>query len=78
MTIKLPSYEEIIERSRADIKGTLNNLDPTIYASLIKAIVDSNSGRHFDNVLSIAQLEKELFPDTANRENLERWADYEG
>ncbi len=78
MAIDLPDYEEIVERIRADVKGLLATLDPTIYGSLIRTITDSNAGRHYDNVLSIAQLEKELFPDTATRENLERWAAYEG
>lgn len=79
MPLNLPTYDTIIKRSRADVQALLASLDPTIFASLIRAIVDSNSGRHFDNVLLIQQLEKELFPTTAtSRSSLEIWAIYEG
>jgi len=78
MPLDTPTYQQIIDRIRADVKSILPDLDPTIFESLISGITDSNAGRHYDNVLSILQLVKELFPDTAIRENLERWAAYEG
>lgn len=79
MSLNLPTYDIIVKRSRADVQTLLESLDPTIFASLIRAIVDSNSGRHFDNVLLIQQLEKELFPTTAtSRSSLEIWAAYDG
>lgn len=77
MAIETDSYSTIIERIRADVKKLLTELDPTIFASLIQTITDSNAGRHYDNSLSIKQLAKELFPDTAILANLKRWAAYE-
>ncbi len=79
MALILPSYDEVTKRIRADIQRFLPNLDPTIFGSLIRAIADSNAGRHFDNVLSIDQLVKELFPtDQTTRDSLDIWAGYEG
>jgi len=78
MPLNLPTYQTIVDRNRSDLKRFLEDLDPTIYASLIRAIVDSNSGRHYDSTLSINQLAKELFPDTASLDYLTRWAAYEG
>jgi len=79
MPLDLPSFETIVKRIRADVQGYLPELDPTIFGSIIRAITDSNAGRHYDNTLSIAQLEKELFPGSeTSRESLERWATYEG
>jgi len=78
MSLDLPSYEDIVNGIRADIRRFLPESDPTIFGSFLRGLADSNAGRHFDNTNSIAQLEKELFPDTATLENLTRWATYEG
>lgn len=75
----LPTYKTIVNRIRADVTRLLDKLDPTVWVSLIKTITDSNAGRHYDNVLSIKQLEKELFPTkNASLESLEIWGGYEG
>lgn len=79
MPLNLPSYNTIIKRIRADVKSLLTALDATIFGSLIRAITDSNAGRHFDNVLSIQQVEKNLFPGpNAPRETNIFWLKYEG
>ncbi len=79
MPIDLPEYNDIVKRIRADIQRLLPNFDPTIFASHVRAIADSNAGRHYDNILLIGQLEKELFPTSnSNRDSLEIWAIYEG
>jgi uncharacterized phage protein gp47/JayE len=75
--LNLPSLTDIINRIRADVRSLLSTLDPTIFGSFIRGITDSNAGRHYDNVQLIAQLEKELFPQTAEGEALERWGGYE-
>lgn len=77
-TLNLPEYLNIVNRSRVDVSRILPQLDPTIENSFINAIITSNSGRHYDNVLSIRQLIKELFPQTAGAESLARWSRYEG
>ncbi len=76
--LNLRSLEEITKSIRADVSALLASLDPTIFGSFIRTITDSNAGRHFDNTQTIGQLEKELFPQTAEGEPLERWAQYEG
>ncbi len=79
MPLNLPSFNTIITRIRADVRSLLAALDPTIFGSLIRAITDSNAGRHFDNVLSLQQLEKNLFPSAdAPRETNVFWMKYEG
>lgn len=78
MPIDTPTYNEIVERTRADIANELPDVDPTIFGSFVSALAVSNAGRHYDNVLVIEQLIRELFPQTATGEFLERWAGYEG
>jgi len=75
--ITKPNYNEIINRIRADIASYLPDVDPTIFGSFIRALSDSLAGRSFDVILLLDQLEKELFPQTASGEYLERWAHYE-
>ena len=77
MPSNFPSLTDIINRIRADVTAFISALDPTIFGSFIRGITDSNAGRHFDNVQLISQLEKEVFPQTAEGEPLERWAGYE-
>lgn len=77
MSIITPSYQEIINRIRSDISSLLPNVDPTIFGSFSKAFTESLAGRIFDMVLLFEQLERELFPQTATGEYLERWANYE-
>lgn len=78
MPIDTPSYEEVVGRVRADIANSLPDVDPTIFGSFVNALAVSNAGRHYDNVLLIKQLIKELFPQTASGEFIELWAQYEG
>lgn len=77
MPINFPSYEEIINRTRADVAAALPNVDPTIYGSVIRAITDSFSGRVFDIIQLQKQLLEQMMPQTASGEFLEQWAEYE-
>jgi len=78
VSLNLPTYLDIVNRSRSDISKRLPNLDPTIFTSFIGALSDSISGRHYDNTLSISQLNDELFPQSAKtNDSLDRWAEYE-
>jgi len=78
MPIDTPSYDQIVERMRADVSNELPDIDPTIYGSFASAFVVSNAGRHYDNILLLEQLVRMLFPQTAVDEFLEMWAQYEG
>lgn len=78
MPIETPTYQEIVDRVRADIANALPEVDPTISGSFVNALATSNAGRHYDLALMFQQLLEELFPQTASGEFLERWAQYEG
>lgn len=77
MPINFPTYEEIVNRTRADVAAALPGVDPTIYGSVIRAITDSFAGRVFDIVQLQKQLVEQLMPQTASDEFLEQWAAYE-
>lgn len=78
MPLDLDTYDKIAERVRADIANSLPDVDPNIPGSFVNALAVANAGRHYDNVMLIAQLIEEVFPQTAHDEFLERWAQYEG
>ena len=78
MPINTPDYEEVVGRVRADIANSLPDVDPTIFGSFVNALAVANAGRHYDNVLLIKQLIKEFFPQTASKDFLELWGQYEG
>lgn len=78
MPLETPTYSQLVDRTRADIAAELPDVDPTIAGSFVSALAISNAGRHYDNVLLLQQLIKELFPQTASGANLELWAQYEG
>lgn len=77
MAVEIPTYQQIINSIRADISYYLPDVDPTIHGSFIKALADSLAGRIYDLTLLFNQLEKEMFPQSASGEYLERWANYE-
>lgn len=76
MPINFPSFPQIIERSRQQVRDILTGSDPSIKASFVKAIVDSNATRSFDLVKLIRKLLDQAFPQTAEDEYAERWAGY--
>jgi uncharacterized phage protein gp47/JayE len=77
VAIDYPTYDKIINRIRADVLKDLTLLDPTIFASYIKGLTDGLGGRSFDITVLQQQLEKQVFPQTATDEYLERWSNYE-
>lgn len=78
MTITFPTFENIAQRMMADIANYLPEVDPTISGSFVNGLALSNAGRHYDAVLLVAQVLKQLFPQTSTDEFLELWAQYEG
>ena len=78
MPIDFPTYEEIVNRARNDLANQLPDVDPTIFGSFARAFADSLSGRAYDLTLLQQQLIRQLLPQTAQSEFLERWAGYEG
>lgn len=73
------TLDEVTSRSRSDIKTLLPDFDPTIFSSFIRVLVDSNSNRHYDNILTMQQLLVEMIPSSnTSLEWLIPWAKYEG
>jgi uncharacterized phage protein gp47/JayE len=73
------SYKNIVDNINAEITALLPDLDPTIFGSIIRAFVIAMAGRSYDHIQLFNQLEKNLFPQTADGDFLEnRWAAYEG
>lgn len=78
MPINFPSQAQLLERSRQKVREILTGSDPSILASFLKAVVDSNANRSFDLVNLIKDLLDQAFPQTASDEYALRWAGYNG
>lgn len=75
--VEFPEYQEIIDRIRASVAADLPGVDPTIFASFVRAFSDGLGGRSFDLVLLLKEILKEIFPQTSEGIYLERWGGYE-
>jgi uncharacterized phage protein gp47/JayE len=79
MSINKQSYKDIVNNINSDIISLLPDIDPTIFGSFTRAFVEALAGRSFDHIQLFNQLERNLFPQTADGEFLENvWAAYEG
>ncbi|MEM7523611.1 MAG: baseplate J/gp47 family protein [Pseudomonadota bacterium] len=78
MPLSYPTYENLIELGRASIRRVLQALDPTVFASFVRAFIDGAASLAYSVTLLVRDLERQLFPQTATGEFLERWAGYEG
>lgn len=75
MPLIRPTLRQIVARVRADVVSLLPDLDPTIPASFIRALVESFAIRINAANLLIDQGVREAFPQTATGANLERFAE---
>ena len=78
MPLSYPTYENLIALGRASLRRVLQALDPTVFASFVRAFIDSAASLAYSVTLLVRDLERQLFPQTATGEFLERWAGYEG
>jgi len=78
MPLEYPTFENLVEIARAALINEIPSLDPTISNSWARAFVDSLAAVAHSNNLQIRDLEKELFPQTATSDYLDRWLQYEG
>ena len=78
MPLDYPTFDELVETARASLRNEIPTIDPTISNSWARAFVDSLAALAHSNNLQIRDLEKQLFPQTATDEYLDRWLDYEG
>jgi uncharacterized phage protein gp47/JayE len=68
--------DEIEQRAKSDVQNELPDSNPFLRNSYLSAIVVAFSGRIFDFYLKVKRLIRQLFPDTATNEFLERWGSY--
>lgn len=78
MPIDFDTYSEIVSKIRGDLAVALPDVDPTIHGSWAKAFGDALAGRAYDLVITLQQLLQQAFPQTAEGEYLEMFAEWEG
>lgn len=79
MAIILPENEqEIQNRIRTDVQNELPKSNPFFRNSYLSGLMVGIAGRFFDLTIQFLELIKQIFPDTATGEFLERWANYFG
>ena len=78
MPINFPSYSELVNRIRSEVKTYLPASTPSLSGSFVRAIVLGLAGRANDIVGFGRQITDQLFPETATGIFLDRWASYEG
>lgn len=73
MAVNTPSLEELQVRTSTDVRNSLPSSNPQVRESLLGTIVTAFVGRVFEVYQAFKRLCREIFPDTATGENLERW-----
>lgn len=78
MSIQFPANrEEVADKLRTDVQNELPESNPWLRNSFINALIVGLSGRVYEYYYQLDyNLLKELFPDTATGEFLERWGSY--
>lgn len=78
MPLDIPTLEDVFNRTKTDVKNSLPESNPFLLNAQMLALIFGFSGRAHDNYLSQKELIKQIFPDTATGEFLERWASIYG
>ena len=78
MALTYPGYNTLSEQARAELRRRKPGVDPTVFGSFARPFLDSAAALAYGNTLLVRDLERQLFPQTADGEFLELWGDYEG
>lgn len=78
MSIEYPSFETLVQIARAEMRNQLPEVDPAVFGSFVRALLDSNAAANAAVVQTVRDLERQAFPQTAQGEFLDVWAGYEG
>jgi uncharacterized phage protein gp47/JayE len=79
MGINIPENANIIfDRVATDFKAEIEELDPYLRNSLIRALLVGNANAFFELYKTLQELERLTFWDTTDGESLERWASIYG
>lgn len=74
MPYRRPSLADLDARLQADVESRLPGVEPGLRRSLVGAIVRAVAGAHHEMYGYLAWIADQAFPDTADVEELERWA----
>lgn len=75
MAVEFPtSAIEVVNRQKADVQNALQNSNPFLKNSLINALVTSYGYRNFDTYNLVNELQKQFFPQTAEGQFLDYFA----
>ncbi|RMG50381.1 MAG: baseplate J/gp47 family protein, partial [Gammaproteobacteria bacterium] len=78
MPFQRPTIPELIERVAADVESRLPGSDPRLRRSLLHALVRAQAGVAHGLYGYLDWLSKQIVPDTAEAEVLDRWASWWG
>jgi uncharacterized phage protein gp47/JayE len=77
MTVIYPgSRRDVIDLILTDMQAELPQLNPSLRNEFCNAFAVAFGGRIYEAYLTIQELQKQSFPDTATGEFLERWGSY--
>lgn len=74
MPFERPSLAELQERIRADIRARLPEARPEVRRSLLGVLADMEAGSVHGLYGYLDWMSRQIMPDTAEQEHLERWA----
>ena len=78
MALTYPGFNALSENARAELRRRKPDVDPTVFGSFARPFLDSAAALAYGNTLLVRDLERQLFPQTAEGEFLEFWGGYEG
>lgn len=78
MALVHPSYDDFIALINAEIRRQIPTIDPTVFGSWARALSDGTAATAAALDLVLRDLERQLFPQTAEGEFLDRWGNYDG
>lgn len=78
MPLDFPTYSELVDTARASLRRNIPAIDPTVDNQFAKTFIDSCAALAHSNNLQIRDLQKQLFPQTAEGEFIDLWLGYEG
>lgn len=78
MALDHPSFEDFIALINAELRRQLPSVDPTVFGSWARGFTEGAAALATALGLTIRDLERQLFPQTAEGVFLERWGGYEG
>lgn len=77
MPLNYQSFNTFVDQSKSWLSRQVSSIDPTIFGSFASPFLTSCSALAYSVQLIVRDLEKQLFPQTAEDEYLDLWGGYE-